>query len=477
MISEACVSNRMTIHSWPSRPLRAFLLIATLVFIVGALPPALLFAGVAAQESVGEDVMPAVGSEVIVVLEDGEDPAAAAAAMGVEVRHIYTSVFTGFSGVVRAPEETVTAARARRKAKEISLDGPVFAEAQFIPTGVSRTGIPQQSGGQNLAVPSPVDADIAVLDSGIADLPDLAVQGGVSCIGPNPNAWQDDNGHGTHVAGIAAAEDNTIGVVGVAPGARLWAVKVLDDRGSGSFSSVICGLDWVASRASTIDVVNLSLSGEQKTGNCSKPALHAAICAVVNAGVTVVVAAGNQATQASSRVPASYTEVITVSGIADSDGKPGRLGPRPCFADKDDMFLKFSNFGGAVDIAAPGGCIVSYGIAGQLVTESGTSEAAPHVAGAAATFVANSLAGNAVRPSPDQVRTWLLTEASRPQSVDGVTGDRDSKQFKKKAAKKDIQKAKKKKGAKGKKKARSKHKKIKNGPLEPVLWLEVLRTP
>ena len=86
--------------------------------------------------------------------------------------------------------------------------------------------------------------------------PRSQVAGGVSCLGPSS---ADDNGHGTHAAGTIGALDNAIGVVGVAPGARLWAVKVLDARGDGSFSSVICGLDWVYANRGTIDVVNLSL--------------------------------------------------------------------------------------------------------------------------------------------------------------------------------------------------------------------------
>ncbi|RIL10567.1 MAG: hypothetical protein DCC75_04070, partial [Proteobacteria bacterium] len=179
-------------------------------------------------------------------------------------------------------------------------------------------------------------------------------------------------------------------------------------------------------------------SGEGKQGHCNDGGLHQAICAVVNAGVSVVVAAGNQSTNADNRVPASFPEVITVSGITDSDGQPGGLGPKPCFGDRDDVFLNFSNFGASVDIAAPGGCIVSYNPAGGLETASGTSEASPHVAGAAAFFVGSQ----GSRPSPDQVRSWLLTQASRPQSTDGVGGDPDSGQSQSAATKKQIKKLK-----------------------------------
>jgi subtilisin family serine protease len=459
----------------------AFLLVASVL-------PLPFLSGVSAQETTVTDgePLPPAGSEVIIVLDDGEDPQAAADAMGVDITHIYTNVFTGFAGIVLDQPIDTTDARSSRKrkpkTKQIALDGPVAAEAQIIPTGVSRSGVPQKDGGTSLDITQPVDADIAIIDSGISQLPDLDVQGGYSCIG-NSMAWQDDNGHGSHVAGITAAIDNTIGVVGVAPGARLWAVKVLDNKGSGAFSDVICGLDWVVGNAATIDVANLSLSGSQKRGSCTDQPLHIAVCAVVNAGVTVVVAAGNQGANADERVPASYPEVITVSGFSDSDGKPGSLGPKPCFASRDDMFLSFTNFGPSVDIAAPGGCITSYNQNGALEAVSGTSEAAPHVAGAVANYVGDYIADNGQRPTPDQSRNWLLTTASRPQSVDGVTGDKDSAASREQAKKNKVKKAKKKvkkaNSKKAKKKAKKQLKKARKantteGSLEPVLWLESL---
>jgi subtilisin family serine protease len=340
---------------------------------------------------------------------------------------------------------------------------------------VSRSGIPVDPDGEHLAV-GPVDADIAILDTGIRDLPDLGVAGGHSCVGSDPGGWDDDNGHGTHVAGIAAAIDNDAGVVGVAPGARLWAVKVLDRSGGGTFSDVICGLDWVVENADaeSIDVINLSLSGATRAGehkNCSSSAFHRAICAVVDAGIPVVVAAGNQGTNAKTRVPAAFKEVITVSGFADLDGEPGKLGGRGC-GHYDDSFLSFSNYGRAVDIAAPGGCIVSYRLGGGLEAASGTSAASPHVAGAIAHFVANSTQ----QPTPSQARAWLLTEASRSQAVDGVSGDPDVKK-----PKKDKKKNKKGKGKKDRKKDKRKkkreRKRARNGHREPVLWLDVLEAP
>lgn len=482
-VRETCVSNRADLKTglrWPTR-----MVLASMVFLLATtLLPLALLSEVSAQETTvtDGDALPPAGSDVIVVLDDSEDPQSAADAMGVDVSHIYTHVFNGFAGIVREQPVDTADARASRKrkpkTKQIAFDGPVAAESQFVPTGVSRAGVPKN--GSHLDIASPVDADIAIVDSGISPLSDLNVfeEGSYSCLGSS-SAWQDDNGHGTHVAGIAAAKDNDVGVVGVAPGARLWAVKVLDKDGGGAFSDVICGLDWVAGHADVIDVANLSLSGSQKRGSCTDQPLHIAVCAVVNAGVTVVVAAGNQGENADQRVPASYPEVITVSGFSDSDGKPGGLGPKPCWANRDDMFLSFTNYGSSVDIAAPGGCITSYNQNGALVAESGTSEASPHVAGAVANFVA----GQGQRPTPDQSRNWLLSTASRPQSVDGVIGDKDSAATREQAKKKKVKKAKKKvkkaKSKKARKKAKKQLKKARkmntdSGHLEPVLWLSSL---
>ena len=462
--------------SWASWPVRALLLALVLSVGLGGSPLTTFNLAMPAQAQ-------SAGEEVIVVLDDGVDPVSAARAMGVEVRHIYRYVFNGFAGVMTPSE--VGAASRMQIVGSISSDGPVQAEAQIIPNGVARSAVPHESGAQNLSIPSPIDADIAILDTGIVTHPDLNVAGGYSCIGNNPNNWQDDEGHGTQVAGIAAAIDNNQDVVGVAPGARLWSVKVLDSKGGGTFGDVICGLDWVLSMKDTIDVINLSLSGSGDQGNCNKPAFHAAICAVVNAGIPVVVAAGNQGDKAHNRVPGSYPEVITVSAYGDSDGRPGGQGPTTCFGTKDDAFLRFSNYGPAVDIAAPGACILSLKRDGGLEEISGTSGAAPHVAGAAAHFIARYTSDHGSRPTADQTRAWLLNTASRSQPIDGVTGDRDLENSKKtqKGAKgkKNGGKSNKNKGKnKNKNKAKQKHRKknrkanVNPASLEPVLWLEVL---
>jgi subtilisin family serine protease len=231
--------------------------------------------------------------------------------------------------------------------------------------------------------------------------------GGFNCTGRNRRAWGDVLGHGTHVAGLVGAIDNAIGVVGVAPGARLWAVRVLDNTGSGTMSSVVCGIDWVAANAATIDVANMSLGGTgADDGNCgvtNNDAEHKAICNAVAKGVTFVVAAGNSSADSTNYIPAAYDEVITVSALADFNGTAGGGAAATCRADEDDTFANFSNYGADVDLIAPGVCILSTWKGNTYSTISGTSMASPHVAGAAALYKATHATA-----TPAQVRSALI---------------------------------------------------------------------
>jgi subtilisin family serine protease len=269
-----------------------------------------------------------------------------------------------------------------------------------------------------------LDVDVAVVDTGIVKHRELRIGGGKACIG---NGYGDGNGHGTHVAGTIAAKDNDTGVVGVAPGARLWAVKVLNAEGSGMTSTVICGLDWVYARRDTIEIVNMSLGGtaaaadQNPCGPTTTP-LHNAVCNLVVGGVTVIVAAGNGGEDAAKTAPATYDEAITVSAFRDFDGRPGGQGISTCARGEDDTFASFSNFGADVDIAAPGVCIRSTWPGGRYATLSGTSMATPHVSGAAALYIANN-----ANATVADVRLWLEGPASRARSSQyGFTQDRDA---------------------------------------------------
>jgi subtilisin len=152
----------------------------------------------------------------------------------------------------------------------------------------------------------------------------------------------------------------------VAPGASLYAVRVLNNAGSGSWSSVICGVDWVTANAPAkgIRVANMSLGGSGSDGSCTSDALHQAICGSINAGITYFVAAGNSASDLGGFVPAAYDQVLTVTAIADFNGQPGGGAAAAC-SDVDDSMADFSNFTRADSsdqghtIAAPGVCIES----------------------------------------------------------------------------------------------------------------------
>lgn len=184
--------------------------------------------------------------------------------------------------------------------------------------------------------------------------------------------------------------DNQVGGIGVAPGARVWAVRVLDSNLDGTYSQVLCGIDWVAAHAGVIDVANMSFGGSgMDDGNCgltNRDPIHLAVCATVAKGVTMVTSAGNDFQNAAGAIPGAYSELMAVSAISDSDGMPGGLGGPNCAGVADDVFVPFSNFGSVIDIAAPGVCIVSTNINNTFYRDSGTSFAAPFVSGAAALY-------------------------------------------------------------------------------------------
>jgi subtilisin family serine protease len=249
-----------------------------------------------------------------------------------------------------------------------------------------------------------VNADIAIIDTGISRAhAELNVYRDVTFVGTS--SGEDDNGHGSLVAGIAAAKYNPIGVVGIAPGARLWAVKVCDRLGNCPISDQIAGVDYVTQHANEIDVANLSVENPLST------LLDRAVDKSVAAGVTYVVAAGNQGKDASSTSPAHDPSVITVSAIADSDGKCGGLG-RVTIGGADDTLANFSNFGPHVSIAAPGVDIFSTFKGDEYGLDSGTSEAAPHVTGYAALYKESHPGA-----SPSDVRSAILNSASLPTTV------------------------------------------------------------
>lgn len=207
---------------------------------------------------------------------------------------------------------------------------------------------------------------VAVIDTGIdythPDL-DANVLGGVNFVSGRKD-FKDDNGHGTHVAGTIAAENNGIGVVGVAPNVQLYGVKVLDRTGSGWISDVIAGIDWSA--ANGMNVVTMSLTGPDVQ------ALHDAVDNAYNQGIVLVAAAGNN--NGAIGYPAKYGTVIAVTAT-----------------DQNNYKASFSNYGPEAELAAPGVSIYSTYKGGTYATLSGTSMATPHVTGTVALLLATQI--------------------------------------------------------------------------------------
>jgi subtilisin family serine protease len=281
--------------------------------------------------------------------------------------------------------------------KYIEKDGLVYASArpkpvptaQPIPWGVDHVNAPSA-----WATSRGTGVKVAVVDTGIDTThPDLAanIKGGVSFV-TRVSSYKDDNGHGTHVAGIIAAINNTIGVVGVAPNAQLYSVKVLDRTGSGTVSSVIAGIDWSAKNG--MQVISMSLGT-----NTDFQSLHDAVDRAYLQGVVVVAAAGNDYGGPIS-YPAAYDNVIAVTAT-----------------DSNNKIASFSNIGPQAEIAAPGVNIYSTYKGGGYATLSGTSMSTPFVSGEVADVLATPV--NAVydinhngRWDPVEVRNKLHNKST-----------------------------------------------------------------
>ncbi len=229
--------------------------------------------------------------------------------------------------------------------------------AQEIPYGISRVNGVTSYTGSGVAW---------IIDTGIdLDHEDLNVDEsrGFNAFtrGRDSKSLDDGNGHGSHVAGTIAALNNNIGVIGVAPGATVIPVKVLDSRGSGSYSGVIAGVDFVAANGKSGDVANMSLGGPVSQ------ALDDAVLAASQNGIKFALAAGNETDDANNHSPARVNgpNIYTISAL-----------------DSDDVFAYFSNYGNPpVDFCAPGVSIKSTWMNGGYNTISGTSMASPHAAG------------------------------------------------------------------------------------------------
>lgn len=308
-------------------------------------------------------------------------------------RDIFTESIRGFS-IGRIPDVAVRWLRLEDAVESVEPDLEVNASVQNVPWSVARVG----AAPTTLDGPT-IDAHIFVLDTGVQlKHPDLNLVESKSFV-RTERSVDDLNGHGTMVAGCAAARNNSTHVVGVAPGAKVHSYKVLDRYGGGSLSNIVSAMDAVIKfrRSSVPDnriVVNLSLGGY--AGTTSYTALDSAIAtAVRDYQITVVVAAGNDGADAAWFTPAHTTEALTV-GAYDSSNK----------------FASFSNYGSQVDLLAPGKDVLTTGLKSSLVTVSGTSFSAPYTAGAAARYLAENPTA-----LPIQVAASLRTIATEAGSL------------------------------------------------------------
>jgi len=262
-------------------------------------------------------------------------------------------------------EEQIFSVNARPKS------GGTTTSTQSTPWGISKTRATDSytlAGDGSGAV---TGVRTYVIDTGVdTKNADLNRPGHVNFVGDRKNT--DCNGHGTHVAGTIAAYDNTADVVGMAPGVHAYGVKVLDCNGSGTTTSVIKGIDWVAANAILPAVANMSLGGG------ASQMLDDAVRAAANRGIVFTIAAGNSSANACNTSPARIGGGIT----------PGVL--VTAATDSSDQEASFSNYGSCVDIWAPGVAIPSLKVGGGVLSLSGTSMASPHVGGAAALYWARN---------------------------------------------------------------------------------------
>ncbi|MDQ2069374.1 S8 family serine peptidase [Natronospira bacteriovora] len=414
--------------------------------------------------------------DVIVSLNDG-GPASEAAAnraeasnfaagFGVQPAHVYGAALTGFAASV--PEARLEALRDHPRVNSVTINGRVTTMQgncphcggnggdddngddgeQTTPWGIERVGA---DGNNNTGD----GISVYILDTGIDashdDLADnlgngYAVEtceeggggpgGGPFAGGSNDECladWDDDQGHGTHVAGTVGAIDNDIDVVGVAPDVTLHSVKVLDSGGGGSFAGIIDGIDWVAEQVQASGqpaIANMSLGGGgSKSGECTDSgfsgddAMHEAICNAKNVGVVFVVAAGNDGADAAGSVPAAYDDaVITVSATSEGDDWTSWSNWG------DDSAGWTSNVSAPVAIAAPGAAIESTALGGGTESLSGTSMAAPHVAGGAALLL-RSNPQSADASAFHNIRSGLLNTAEDTGSFSNTSGNPHDEDF------------------------------------------------
>ncbi|MEW5926603.1 MAG: S8 family peptidase [Gemmatimonadota bacterium] len=308
-----------------------------------------------------------IDGSYIVVLKEGADPRSVAAVAGVSPRYVYSAALNGFAGELNAGQ--INALSHNPNVAYIEQDGRVAAAATQSGATWGLDRIDQRSlplSGTYTYNATGAGVRVYVLDTGIRYTHNefdgaFGTNRAVFGYDAYGGSGSDCNGHGTHVAGTAGGA-----TYGVAKGATLVAVRVLDCAGSGTWSGVIAGVDWVTANHVKPAVANMSLGGGANSS------LDQAVQNSINAGVTYAVAAGNSGTNACNYSPARVGAALTVGATTSSDAR-----------------ASYSNYGSCLDLFAPGSGVTSawYGSDTQTNTIDGTSMASPHVAGVAALYL------------------------------------------------------------------------------------------
>ncbi len=361
-----------------------------LLFVV--MTSALLVACGAALAQVQPPERSSPGRYIVVLNKEVSDPGQAAFAIarrhGLGVGFVYSHALKGFSATV--PEARLDEVRSDGRVAYVEPDRTAHATEQTLPWGIDRIDADLSSTVAGNGSGSVGNVNAYVIDSGIYRHTDLNVVGHRNFTGDGKNT--DCDGHGTHVAGTLAARDDAQDVVGVAPGAPLTGVKVLGCKGTGSYSNIIKGIDWVTANAARPAVANMSLEGP------TSQALDDAVRNSARSGVFYSIAAGNDAQAACNYSPARAglaQQDTNGDGTVNHNDSNGIVTTAATADDVANTEASFSNYGKCVDIWAPGVGILSTKLGGLTTTMSGTSMAAPHVGGGGALYLSTNAGSTA----------------------------------------------------------------------------------